>query len=184
MIFRSAIVSHLLKIMNSRKTSLVLMAVLISCSAAIAQRKASHPSEQTHFSAEDSGVHNPVPLPDDVLAILKEDEGVRNMLESDNIPADKIPLSWFAASVIHLHAPEEKDMVVEAQDELRGANTNRFWIFRPTARGYELILDTMGHDLLVKKKRSKGYRDIELLAVIALKPVSVLYRFDGKQYTD
>jgi hypothetical protein len=172
--------------MHIKRTASALLIALVLCNARIGEGKGkgAHPAEQTQFSAEEAGVHNPVPLPDDVLAILKEDEGVRNMLESDNIPADKIPLSWFSASVVHLRAPEEKDLVVEAQDELRGANTNRFWIFRPTARGYELILDTMGHDLVVKKKRSKGYRDIELLAVIALKPVSVLYHFDGKQYTD
>ncbi len=65
--------------MNIKKTegALLIVLILTFCSAEAAQHKGSRSSEQTHFSAEEAGVHNPVPLPDDVLAILKEDEGVR-----------------------------------------------------------------------------------------------------------
>jgi len=44
----------------------------------------------------------PAAIPEDVLAILAKDEMVSRTLEDENLPAEKIPMSWFSASGIHL----------------------------------------------------------------------------------
>jgi hypothetical protein len=43
------------------------------------------------FSAEDSGVKRPITIPDDVLAILRQDKLVRNVLENEETPVAKLP---------------------------------------------------------------------------------------------
>ena len=55
-----------------------LMVLTLSCKAQAA--KASR-SEQTHFSAEDKSVSNPVEIPEAVVAIISKDESTRNRWE-------------------------------------------------------------------------------------------------------
>jgi stringent starvation protein B len=142
-----------------------------------------HPSEQVHFSAEDSGVKHPVSIPKDVMAILERDEMVLTALENENIPAEKVPLSWFSASTIHLSSPHQVDLVVMAVGSLRGANVTTFWVFCSTPRGYKLVLEAAEHDMVVLNTRWKGHRDIELVYMTARDISTVLCRFDGKVYT-
>jgi hypothetical protein len=87
-----------------------------------------------------------------------------------------------SASEVHLAGPSEKDIVVMAVGSLRGANITRFWVFRPTDRRFEMLLDARVHDLIVKKSRSNGYRDIELLSATAVTVSTVIVRFDGTKY--
>jgi hypothetical protein len=129
-----------------------------------AQTTKSSRSEQTHFTTEDERVQHPIKIPESVLAIIDEDE---NML---------------SASEVHLAGPSEKDIVVMAVGSLRGANITSFWVFRPTDRGFEMLLDAPAHDLIVKNSRSNGYRDIELLSATAVVVSTVIVRFDGKKY--
>lgn len=121
-------------------------------------------SEQKHFSAEDERVQYPIKLPDSVLAIIDEDENT------------------LSASEVHLAGPSEKDIVVMAVGSLRGANVTEFWVFRPTDRGFEMLLDAPVHDLIVKNSRSNRYRDIELLSATAVTFSTVIVKFDGKKY--
>jgi hypothetical protein len=175
------------RIMNIKRIATTLLIVLIICTARVVQgkTKSAHSSEQTHFSAEDLNVERPVSIPDSVLAILKKDEGVRDILESEGIPSAKIPLSWFSASTIHLDGREEKDLVVMGVASLRGSNVTTFWVFRRgTGNDYKLVLTEVAHDLEVKNMRAKGYRDIELLSATAAQVSTVLYRFNGKEYTE
>ncbi len=143
-------------------------------------RNASH--EQTEFSAEDEGVKKPVTLPKDVMTLLRQDDRVRNVLENEDPPAEKLPPSWFSASIVHLAGPAEEDFVIMGEGEMRGANVIMFWIFRNTAHGHELVLTAPAHDLIVKKSRSNGYRDIEMLAATAVQFHTVILKFDGHQY--
>ncbi len=168
-----------------KRTAGALLAVLIICNAGIGEDtgKGHRPSEQMHFSAEQAGVEKPIPIPEAVLAMLKTDDMVRNALANEEIPTEKIPLSWFSASTIHLNGPEQTDIVVMAEGSLRGSNVTTFWVFRGTASNYELVLTAPAHDLEVKKTRWKGYRDIELTSLTAVKISTVLCRFNGKQYT-
>ncbi|HKF20966.1 MAG TPA: hypothetical protein VKE93_05325 [Candidatus Angelobacter sp.] len=169
--------------MNSKRFGTTLLTFLVMGCAATAQVKGSHPSEQTHFSAEVEGVDKPVTLPQDVVAILGKDEMVRNALENENVPAEKMPLSWFSASAIHLSNSGKVDLVVAGNPPLAGANVTTFWVFRATPHGYELVLNAPAHDLAVMNTRSRGYRDIELISMTAVQMSSVLCRFDGARYT-
>lgn len=139
-------------------------------------------AEQTQFSAEDEGVKLPVVMPDDVRRLLDKDDNLSDELKSNEPPLTHAPSSWFSTSEIHLAGPEEKDLVVMAIGELRGANVTRFWIFRPTLSGHELIFYAPVHSLIVKRTRAKGYREIELFSATAIEWSTVTLRFDGKKY--
>jgi hypothetical protein len=47
---------------------------------------------------------------------------LRNLAGEQMAATDPLPPSWFSASVLHLHGPVEKDIVVMATGTLRGAN--------------------------------------------------------------
>jgi hypothetical protein len=71
--------------MNIKQSLITLLIALVMCGALTAEGQRSHPSEQLHFSAEESGVKKTVPIPEDVAAILRNDNMVRNILEDQNI---------------------------------------------------------------------------------------------------
>jgi hypothetical protein len=170
------------RIVNIRR-SVTLFAFLVMWGILLAESKTSHRAEQLHFSAESSAVKYPVAISEDMMAILRKDEMVRNVAENENIRAEKIPVSWFSASAIHLNGPLEMDFVVMAGDALGGGNTSTFWVFRAIGRRYELILTAPAHDLTIRNTRWKGYRDIELTSMSAVRISHVLCRFDGERYS-
>src|SRR5262245_20360776 len=104
--------------MNTRAIKLLIV-VLISFGLGIAQSKTSRSHEQSDFSAENAGVTKPIPIPGDVLPILKKDEMVRDALDSENLSAEKLPLSWFSAAAVHLASLDRTDLVVMAAGPLR-----------------------------------------------------------------
>jgi plasmid stabilization system protein ParE len=159
--------------------SFVLLALF---SSATAKEKHHPPLEQTEFSAEEDGVHKPVAVPPDVMAILKTDEWVHDTLESEGIPADKLPASWFSASEIHLSTASRSDLVVVGEPPLTGANVALFWVFISTSHGYKLGLRQSAHDLTIKSARRNGYREIEASAESSITFYSALFYFDGDQY--
>jgi hypothetical protein len=145
---------------------------------ASAQSAKATSAEQTHFSAEDEGVQRRTPVPDGVLAIISKDEDVQSALESEG--ESQLPNNWLSASVVHLKDPDENDVVVMAVGILRGANVNRFWVFRPIGSGrYQTILNGPAHDLVIKNSRSNGYRDIKLLSATAVAVSTLILKFDG-----
>jgi hypothetical protein len=162
----------------------VFLLCLVMCGVSSAQNKHSHSSEQLAFSAEDDAVKTPVAIPPDVLAILVKDELVSRELENESLSAEKIPLSWFSASAIHLSNSRKADFVVMARGPRAGGNVVTFWVFRSTSQGHEVVLTAPMHNLIVKNTRWKGYRDIELASMSAAKVSTVLCRFDGKQYKE
>lgn len=172
------------KTQSHKMKPVFLFACLMMCSLLFAQNKNSHSTEQLAFSAEDSAVKKPVAIPADVMAILAKDEMVKNELENENLPVDKIPAEWFSASAVHLSKANLTDYVVMAEPPLAGGNVVTFWVFRDTGHGHDLVLTAPEHDLIVKKTRSNGYRDIELDAMTAVTISTVLCRFDGKQYKE
>jgi hypothetical protein len=165
--------------MNVNTAALALICIL-ACCAETAQTP--YPAEQTHFSAEEEGVQKPVPLPQDVLAILGKDDVVRGQLENANLSPQHVPQSWFSASEIHLSDHRKPDLIVVGGQPLAGANTVPFWIFRATSQGYELVLFVGSHDLEVKTSRSHGYRNIETRAVVMQQLSTVKFRFNGRRY--
>ncbi|HXN49495.1 MAG TPA: hypothetical protein VN893_22780 [Bryobacteraceae bacterium] len=138
--------------------------------------------EQVRFSAGDESVEHAIHLPDEVVAILKNDGAVRQVLESEHLSAGHLPMSWFAASEVHLAGPKEKDIVVVGMGKLKRAGLTTFWVFRPRYPGYEVLLSATEHDLTVTDERWKAYRIIKTSAVTATSIRSAAYRFEGGQY--
>jgi hypothetical protein len=164
---------------------MVRTGILISLTAVllgVSQPVSPQAVEQTQFCAEDESVSKPTVLPPAVRQILVADRDVSNELKHNGLQVTQLPDTWFSTSVVHLNGSSEIDLLVEAEGLLRGANVNSFWIFRPTSTGFAQILNAPAHDLIIKRSRSRGYRDIKIMAVIAMRVMTVEYRFDGIQY--
>ncbi len=166
---------------NSRL--LIFGAALAFCCVLVHGQTPQSNREQTHFCAEDTGVKHPVPIPNDVLAILRRDDRVKNELEYAGIAPENLPRSWFSASEIALGTSREKDLIIAAEGPLVGANVNTFWVFIDHGKSYELTLTLPAHDLTVNNTRTNGYRDLEAMGATAVKVTTTSYRFDGRQYT-
>ncbi len=137
---------------------------------------------QLRYSAEDISVNRPVSIPKSVLDTLVRDPLVRSELETEHIPSERIPTFWFSASQIQLGSGSTPDLLVVSEGPLRGANVATFWIFLNTSNGYDLALQTMAHDFVIKTSRSKGYRVLESLSATADKVTTVIYRYNGQRY--
>ena len=168
--------------MNVPGVVMILSLVLAADGTAVAQGKRAIVAEQTEFSAEDEGMKRPVLIPEDVLAILRTDDAVRKTMENADPPLEKLPPSWFSASVVHLAGPEEEDLIVRGEGEMQGGNVVLFWVFRPTPHGYVLALTAPAHDLEVKRKRWRGVREIEMSGETAVMFTAVQFRWDGKRF--
>jgi hypothetical protein len=155
------------------------------CIASVAQNLDANPVHFSgmHFSAEDEGVKNAVPIPEDVWALLKQDDDVPEVLKHQNPTAKSSPRTWFSAAFVHLHQAIGNDFVVQGEGPMMGANMTGFWVFSETSRGPKLVLKISAHDLLIRDTKSGGYRIIEASAVTAATHVSTLtYKFDGDHY--
>jgi hypothetical protein len=142
-----------------------------------------HPSsEQMHFSAEDSTVKSPVPIPENVLTILRNEDTIRGALEDQSISPKDLPSSWFLASETHLSNANRPDLVVIGQPPVSGGSVAIFWVFFAKPSGYKLVLTAPAHDLTVRNTCSKGLRDIELTNLTAMEVWTVLLRFNGERY--
>lgn len=163
---------------------LLIAAAVLTLGVSVAGQTVRTSLEQTHFSAEDAGVKHPVPLPSQVVEILRRDELVRDVLENRNMTPDNLPASWFSASEITLGSLGEKDLIVAAEGPLVGGNVDTYWVFIRKDKGYVLVLTIPTHDLIVKSSRFGGYRNLEVLAATASTVTTVYLRFDGRQYRE
>ena len=159
-----------------------LVAVCFFCGLGAMGQEKTIPSEQVQFSAEDESVTQPVSIPQDAWSILKKDNNVMEVLASQNLQADQLPKSWFAASEIHLDGPNEHDFVVIGKGMLQGANVTTFWVFAQTPQGLKLVLTLPAHDLSIEPTRTNGYRNIQAVMMTAGRVSTAELRFDGKEY--
>ena len=166
------------------RSSLLIGAAAISLLTLVpwCQKPPSVDAEQLSFSAEDETVRRPVALPEGVRQILKGDEYASSFLKDQDPPAKELPSSWFMASQIHLAGPDEADLIVIGKCPVCGANVSAFWVFRPKAGGFEMILFTGALGFKVRNERTSGYRRIETGAVTMQKAWTTQWRFDGSQY--
>jgi hypothetical protein len=126
-------------------------------------------------------VERPVPLPEEIVKLLRADDRVSKCVKSTNV--NEAPTFWFSASEIHLHDKDQVDYVVLPADGcLFGANTDPYWVFGKTVRGYDLILraDELGIEIL--KSKTNGYSDIRGISSTAVEVYTVKFKFDGQKY--
>jgi hypothetical protein len=157
---------------------------LIASSVPLRSQQRATTHEQTHFSAEDEAVQQPVKIPDDAWKVLQNDEQLRNLLEGEGLSPERLPRSWFSASVLHLHNAHTRDLVVEGESALRGANVNTFWVFVQTANGLKLALMIAAHDLMIRPLRYGGYKTIEAASMNCCTVFTTRLGFDGKSYIE
>jgi hypothetical protein len=138
--------------------------------------------EQSTFSAEEESFQRRAQLPKELLRILRSDEQVLRTLKWEGMAPEELPADWFLASEIHLHTPDQADLIVMGVGPLRGANMNSFWVFRKTPHGYELVLTEATHTLQILSARSKGYRSIRSFSATAVTGFITEFRFDGRLY--
>lgn len=138
--------------------------------------------EQREFSAEDSGVRNPVSIPAVVLAALRGDQTVQDVLASEGKSVTDLPDSWFSASFVHLGKGGELGLVVAGEPPVVGGNLSIFWIFMAAPHGYDLVLKVSAHDLAVLDSFRNGYRVIETQGETASHVYRTQYRLDGGRY--
>ncbi|MBS1800097.1 MAG: hypothetical protein JSS95_09755 [Acidobacteria bacterium] len=131
---------------------------------------------------EDETVASPAQIPPDAWKILQQDSSIKNVLDSEGMTAEQLPRNWFQASTVHLNSPSEKDLLVIASGKLLGANVTTFWLFMQTPQGTRLVLNAPAHDLFIRSSRTNGHRDVELVALTAIRIMTSKYRFDGTQY--
>jgi hypothetical protein len=164
------------------------------------QRMPSAPvGEQSSFSVEleVAPVQKPVALSPEALRVLATDKHISSCLDSQNLPAEKLPANWFIASLIHLDGPNELDLMVlpsgrlpetpkgeiSANACLVGASTGGFWVLRQIPAGFQLVLSQMASGLSILKTRSNGLRDIQLYTHASVSEHAITdFRFNGIQY--
>src|SRR5262249_49548634 len=102
--------------------------------------------EQADFGS-DSELDRPIHVPPAALVAL------RSALKAtpDELPGDELK-----ASKIHLAGPAEADLIVPSV----AAHAAFFYILRPTASGYEFILDSGGDSMTILRTKSRRYRDL------------------------
>jgi hypothetical protein len=137
--------------------------------------------EQAQFGAEDK-IERPVPLPKDVLEILRRDERVSARLAEEDPPNDAFG-AWFVASEIALNDDDLPDLLVQGvEPHILGANLVPWWVFHKTPKGHALALTVNTLGLEVLKTKTNGYRDIRTNKATAKEVLTNTYRFDGSTY--
>jgi hypothetical protein len=161
-----------------------MIAVLVfglECESDAQTRRETVHHEQVRFALEEA-VDSPVPIPDDVLNVLRRESEISTCALGSG-SRDAIPSTWFEAARIHLDGPRESDLIVKAKNAcLWGPNIGPFWVFRKTPSGHTLVLSTTALGIQVLDSKTNGFRDIKAGAIATLKPTYVMYRFDGHSY--
>lgn len=137
---------------------------------------------QVRFSMEEE-IEHPVPLPEDVLQILKRDDYVRVKSLKEGEGDERITSSLFVASEIDLNDDGLQDLVVTGSEEsfLSGANNTAFWIFQTTPNGHRLVLDIGTQGFRILESKTNGFRNIEAGSQIPARIMSERYVFDGER---
>jgi hypothetical protein len=157
-------------------------------------------AEQNRFYSEqkfvDEPVRKPVKLLPEAFNALARSEIVADCLTHQNEEDSRRSADWFVGSILHLGGTHESALVVLPNLDYKsdviggpiacftGASNSWFWILRPSASGYDLVL-TVGADFIEVSttSRSHGLRDIVANVVAGDSQVQrSVYRFDGSKY--
>ena len=154
------------------------------CATMTAQPKSTHISEQHVFNlgTDESAVQHSVVLSDAELAVLAQDDLMRQELDQDP-PIAKLSREGLEAAVVHLGVPQERDLiVVGAGRPFIGANVGPFWVIRDLPTGPQVVLSVVTLALTIQNTRFHGLRNIEVFAATALEGSTTSFRFDGRKY--
>lgn len=108
--------------------------------------------------------------------LMRDDAEVRTMLREGYDPE----IHGFSVEHVDLNNDKKPELFVTAPG---GNSSAPIWIYRRTARGYQMLLKAafMGYRLL--KTSSNGYRDLEMSYGGNAMGYDVdVYKFDGRKY--
>ncbi|SRR6266702_1058510 len=168
------------------KTPIIFLLAAFSI-AATAQSKPHAASEQSTFNlgVDDPVVQRPVMVSDSELAALADDETMHRELDHRDPPITKLTREGLEAGVIHLHGPNERDLVVVGSGgPFIGANIGPFWVIRDLPSGPQVVFSTIALQITIQKTSFKGLRNIEAFAATAVEGTTVYFRFDGRKYVE
>ena len=113
---------------------------------------------QTVFGLEEP-VTRPVPVPDRVLQLVRQDALFKQEIESLNDTGSDFTKDWFVASEIDFGC--RRGLIVIGQGPLVGANVGPFWIFVADNNGsYGKPLAVLALGVQVRPSRGKSCREI------------------------
>jgi hypothetical protein len=165
------------------RAALVTLSMLLRATSSPAAQSGRPIEDQRHFSAADTSVSNPAPIPPAVMAILAQDELVKALRPAPGTAASEaLPPNWFLASQVPLASPGEGGLIVIGTGPLTGPNIVMFWLFRLNGGHPQLLLRTGGHDLILLPSHSHGLADVETESVTTQRSNEYLFHFDGRTY--
>jgi hypothetical protein len=166
----------------NKAPALVTILWVVSVRSAFPQVPIREDADQYVFSANDETMQHPISLPSRAFAMVARDQSLASLLEGTSVAREKVPESWFVASVVHLASKNEGDLIVMGVGPVRGANVTTFWLLRPKGEVFELLLTATAHTLKVTQARSNGYRDVELVSATAVRVSTSLFTFRAGTY--
>ncbi len=109
--------------------------------------------------------------------LLKE-ETVRHVLGKST----HINPKWLLVSQLHLTDAPGDDYLAIGRGPLGGASVATFWIFHPRGKTYDIILNVVAHDLILRTTTTHGLRDLEAVSIAPGNVTLADFTFDGTRY--
>jgi hypothetical protein len=162
----------------TRLFAALLCALLLSGAAAHAaqRRRARAGRFTTEFGAEDR-MTRALKIPDYVFEQMIRSERDAGRDVSDG-GAARIR-EEVRGALVDLNDDGRADLLVRSD---QGANVVGFWLFRNAGRRWEMVLYSVALNLIIKKRRTRGHRDVEAVSLSAVKGWVTDYEFDGARY--
>ncbi|MDT7604854.1 MAG: hypothetical protein QOF61_2851 [Acidobacteriota bacterium] len=122
-----------------------------------------------------------VEVPREIVKQLASDKNVKDfiVLKKDGRAENLVAL------FVDLNADGRGEIIVHGiNSPICGANNCVHWVYRKTAKGFQLLLDAGAIQQVIPQKTfTNGYRDlITSMHGSGLDSDRILYKFDGKQY--
>lgn len=87
-----------------------------------------------------------------------------------------------ARPFVQLNGQQERELIVIGRGPLRGSNVTTFWVSQFQNGRFKVLLNAVGHTLIVSCEQTKRHRDIEVLAATAVSSSRVVFKFNGTYY--
>lgn len=118
--------------------------------------------------------------------VLKDHPSMIECLEVEGQTRKEEYLANISIQAIDLNRDGQPEIFVEPSSGCDcGARNCPLWIYRQTAAGYSLFLESNGMGIGVERTQTKGYRDISIeSAATAFTRFLTFYKFDGKEYRE
>lgn len=163
---------------------LLLIIVIVTAQPIQSQSVGGVQFEQKIFNAEDSGVKQPIDLPQGVLEILSKDDLVLASLRDSERNQRDAPPTWFSATLSKTNVIGKKLYIVMGIGPLRGANVTTFWLvsFDVSTHQARVILSVPTLRLEVGRLGDSPYPPIRSEKVVGASVIDARYAWIKGRY--